>query len=113
MTLIIVDMSGSLRTGQHERETCWQSITCGKEKVELKQREHDTRPTRSNAAAEPEAATPATKRRESPGKTRPMSRPVSAKRIARMPTKPRSATIESAWSRVEISIGVEATRPCP
>ncbi len=53
MTLIIVDMSGSLRTGQHERETCWQSITCGKEKVELKQREHDTRPTRSNAAAEP------------------------------------------------------------
>ena len=46
------------------------------------------------AAPEPEAATPAIKRSESPGKAKPINKPVSAKMIAKMPIRPKSPTIE-------------------
>jgi hypothetical protein len=52
------------------------------------------------AAPEPEAATPAIKRSESPGNARPISNPVSAKMIARIPSNPRSPTMEWASKRL-------------
>jgi hypothetical protein len=42
---------------------------------------------------------PARKRSESPGKKRPIKRPVSMKMIAKMPTKPRVEMIEWASKR--------------
>ena len=51
------------------------------------------------AVPEPDAATPAMKSKESPGKARPTSRPVSAKMMARTPARPRSPTIELASKR--------------
>jgi hypothetical protein len=59
------------------------------------------------AAPDPDAATPATKRRESPGKAKPINKPVSAKMIARTPIRPRSPTTECASKRfAAISIAV-------
>ena len=51
------------------------------------------------AAPEPDAATPAMKRSESPGKAKPTNKPVSAKMMARMPIRPRSPTMECASKR--------------
>ena len=51
------------------------------------------------AAPDPDAATPARKSSESPGKAQPTSRPVSAKIIAKTPMRPRSETMEWASKR--------------
>jgi hypothetical protein len=51
------------------------------------------------AAPDPDAATPAIKRSESPGNASPTSRPVSAKIMARTPIRPSSPTIECASKR--------------
>ena len=50
-------------------------------------------------SAEPEAANPAINRSESPGKKRPINKPVSAKMIANTPINPRVVTIECASKR--------------
>jgi hypothetical protein len=51
------------------------------------------------AAPDPDAATPAIKRSESPGNASPTSNPVSAKIMARTPISPRSPTMECASKR--------------
>jgi hypothetical protein len=56
-------------------------------------------------SAEPEAAKPAIKRSESPGKKRPIKRPVSAKMIARTPINPSVVTIECASNRLAMHKG--------
>jgi hypothetical protein len=43
---------------------------------------------------------PAIKRSESPGKTTPTSKPVSIKRIARTPMKPKDEIKVSGWSEL-------------
>jgi hypothetical protein len=52
----------------------------------------------------PEAAMPATNKRESPGKARPINKPVSANKIAKIPIKPRSVTIEWASNRFTFKV---------
>jgi hypothetical protein len=56
-------------------------------------------PPRISAPAD-DAAIPAIKRSESPGKARPINKPVSAKIIARIPTRPKSPTMECASKRL-------------
>ena len=56
------------------------------------------------AAPEPDAAIPAMKSNESPGKARPTKSPVSAKMIARTPINPRSPTIEWAVSYTHLTL---------
>ena len=46
-----------------------------------------------------DAAIPAIKRSESPGKAKPINKPVSANRIANIPIKPRSETIDWASNK--------------
>jgi hypothetical protein len=50
--------------------------------------------------AAPEDPIPAIKRSESPGKTTPTSNPVSIKRIARTPMKPKDEINVSGWSEL-------------
>jgi hypothetical protein len=66
----------------------------------------------SAAAPDPEAAIPAKKTTSPPGKTKPISRPVSIKMIPRTPIKPNVETTELASSRFMRS-GYPTPEPVP
>ena len=51
---------------------------------------------------------PATNKSESPGKARPTNKPVSANKIAKIPIRPRSVTIEWASNKFILGVRVSA-----